>query len=144
MRSNEIGRPRYEAASIRIGTAGRSSRAPVHAKRWSAKVGGFQSGAAGVHRAGSRPAAAKTGDQSAAAGTGSGGDFSICGGTIRRLVSLLGDVVNTAHAGVRDLARDADLGVEPLEPDGVVGKPARQKLQGDGRFESDFPAHGRL
>ena len=49
----------------------------------------------------------------------------------------LADVEHAADVRVRDLARDADLGQEPLVPDGIVGERARQEFQRDRRTELD-------
>ena len=54
------------AASIRMGTSGRSGYAPSHAARASAKIGGIHRGLTGENCAIGRPASANSGFQSAA------------------------------------------------------------------------------
>lgn len=49
----------------------------------------------------------------------------------------LADVEDAADVRVRDLPREADLGQEPLAPDGFVGESAGQEFQCDRRPELD-------
>ena len=89
--SKYTGFPSAAAASIRIGTSGRSGYAPSHAARASAKIGGIHRGFAGENCAIGRPASANSDFQSAAVPTRTrhapSCDVSICSGTARRLTS---------------------------------------------------------
>ena len=58
--SKYAGLPRTAAASIRMGTSGRSGYTPSHAARASAKIGGIHRGSTGENRAIGRPASANS------------------------------------------------------------------------------------
>src|SRR5215510_11996158 len=103
--SKYTGFPNAAAASIRIGTSGRSGYAPVHAERASAKTGGIHCDGTDENRSTGRPACSNSDLQSGeVAEADAARDSSICAGTASRLTS------RPVRSSVRDTIPDRVAG----------------------------------